>query len=76
VLALAVVSFAADAPANVVGTWTISLSSLSGKPTQTIVIKQDGNKITGTFKGPNQSGTVEGTVEGNNISFQSRPPDP
>ena len=60
---------AADAPANVAGTWKINVSGGAGSAEQTIVLKQDGNKITGTFKGPRQAGPLEGTVEGNNISF-------
>jgi hypothetical protein len=62
-------SKAADAPANVAGTWTFAVSGAAGSATQTIVIQQDGAKITGTFKGPRQSGTIEGTVDGNRISF-------
>lgn len=45
---------AADEPANVAGTWSAE---------QTIFLKQEGAKITGTFKGPRQSGPLEGTVE-------------
>jgi hypothetical protein len=60
---------AADQPANVAGTWKVSVSGGAGSAEQTIVLKQDGNKITGTFKGPRQSGPLEGTVDGKNISF-------
>ena len=60
---------AADDPAKVAGTWKVSVSGGAGSAEQTIILKQDGNKITGTFKGPRQSGPLEGTVEGNNISF-------
>jgi hypothetical protein len=63
------ISRGADAPANVAGTWTFSVSGEAGKAAQTIVIQQDGTKITGTFKGPRQSGTIGGTVDGNKISF-------
>ena len=66
---LAGASRGVDAPANVAGTWTFSVSGEAGKATQTIVIQQDGAKITGTFKGPRQSGTIAGTVDGNNIRF-------
>jgi hypothetical protein len=62
-------SRAVGAPANVAGTWTFSVSGEAGKATQTIVIQQDGAKISGTFKGPRQSGTIAGTVDGNKISF-------
>jgi len=63
------ISTAADEPANVTGAWKISVSGEAGSAEQTIVLKQQGNKITGTFKGPRQSGPLEGTVEGKNISF-------
>ena len=62
-------TLAADDPAKVAGTWKVSVSGGAGSAEQTIILKQDGNKITGTFKGPRQSGPLEGTVEGNNISF-------
>jgi hypothetical protein len=63
------VAYAADSPANVAGTWNVSVSGETGSAQQTIVLKQEGGKITGTFKGPRQSGPLEGTVDGNNISF-------
>jgi hypothetical protein len=59
----------ADTPANVAGVWDVSVSGGAGKASQTIVFKQDGGKITGTFKGPRQSGNIDGTVDGNNIKF-------
>jgi hypothetical protein len=62
-------ALAADDPAKVAATWKVSVSGGAGSAEQTIILKQDGNKITGTFKGPRQSGPLEGTVEGNNISF-------
>jgi len=68
-LAAAFVAAAADAPANVAGTWSVDVSDGSRKTTQTIVLKQDRGAITGTFKGPRQSGTIDGTVDGKNIKF-------
>jgi hypothetical protein len=67
ILAGAVV--AADAPANVAGNWSVDVSGAAGKTSQTIVLKQDGATLTGTFKGPRQSGTIDGTVDGKNIKF-------
>jgi hypothetical protein len=67
-IALAAVVVAAT-PADVSGTWTVSVSGDAGSADQTIMLKQEGGKITGTFKGPRQSGTLEGTVDGNNIKF-------
>jgi hypothetical protein len=68
-LVVAVAAMAADAPANVAGTWSVNVSGAAGKTSQTIVLQQDGAKLTGTFKGPRQSGTIDGTVDGNNVKF-------
>jgi hypothetical protein len=68
-LVVAAVANARPTPANVAGTWTISVSEGGQTADQTIDLKQDGGKITGTFKGPRQQGTLEGTVDGNNIKF-------
>lgn len=61
---------ATAADANVAGPWNIKVSGEAGTADQKINLKQDGNKISGTFKGPRQSGTIEGTVDGNNIKFR------
>lgn len=63
------IALAADEPASVSGTWKITVTGESGRANQTIILKQDGNKITGTFKGPRQSGSLEGSVDGNRITF-------
>jgi hypothetical protein len=60
---------AQDKPANVAGSWTIDVTGGAGAAKQSMTLTQDGGKITGTFKGPRQSGTIDGTVEGNNIKF-------
>jgi len=69
-LFVANVGIAAAADANVAGTWNVKVSGDAGTADQRIDLTQDGNKIGGTFKGPRQSGTIEGTVEGNNIKFR------
>ncbi|HTZ96733.1 MAG TPA: hypothetical protein VMB18_10070 [Terriglobales bacterium] len=61
------VVFAADA--NVAGTWTVLAKNGRRSVTQTLVLQQDGSKVTGTFKGPRQSGTIDGTVSGAAIKF-------
>ena len=63
------VSLASDTSPNVAGTWTVTASSGRRKAKQTLVIRQDGAEITGTFKGPRQSGTLAGSVAGNSIHF-------
>jgi hypothetical protein len=60
---------ATDTPVNVAGTWNVSAKTGRRGANQTIVLQQDGGKITGTFKGPRQSGTIDGTVTGNAITF-------
>jgi hypothetical protein len=66
---LAATGAVADGPAKVAGTWNVAVKGGSGNASQTIVLTQDGGKIGGTFKGPRQSGTIDGTVDGNNIKF-------
>lgn len=64
------VLLAVAADASVAGPWNVKVSGATGTADQKIDLKQDGNKISGTFKGPRQSGTIEGTVDGNNIKFR------
>lgn len=61
------VAFAADA--NVAGTWTVNARNGRRSVTQTMVLQQDGGKVTGTFKGPRQSGTVDGMVSGSVVKL-------
>jgi hypothetical protein len=74
-----VVTIAAQAPppdqgaANVAGKWTIYSKSDDGRTdTKYVELKQDGGTLTGHFKGPNQSGGLEGTVEGKHIVFRTK----
>jgi hypothetical protein len=69
-LLVAGVGISAAADANVAGPWAVKVSGDAGAADQQINLTQDGNKIGGTFKGPRQSGTIEGTVDGNNIKFR------
>ncbi len=69
ILLMCGMALAADTPANVAGTWKVAVTGAAGNAEQTIVFTQDANKISGTFKGPRQSGPLQGTVDGNNISF-------
>jgi len=64
------VPMARAADANVAGAWNVKVSGEAGAADQKINLTQDGNKIGGAFKGPRQSGTIEGTVDGNNIKFR------
>lgn len=60
-------------PANVAGKWTIYSKAADGETaTKYIELKQNGNSITGHFKGPNQSGGLEGTVNEQHIVFRTK----
>jgi hypothetical protein len=59
--------------ANVQGNWTIYSKDWDGRTaTQSVQIKQNGNQLTGHFKGPNQSGGIEGTINGRHIVFRTK----
>lgn len=64
---LATSSMAADA--NVTGEWDMTVESQAGVGTPHFSLKQDGNKVTGTYKGMLGESPVTGTVKGNDISL-------
>lgn len=66
-MTLCVSTFAA--PANVAGQWTVSLElgSIVGHPT--LDLKQDGEKLTGTYRGRYGASPLEGAVKENQIGF-------
>jgi hypothetical protein len=60
-------------PANVEGKWTIYAKDPNGRTsTKYVEIKQEGNKLSGHFKGPNQSGGIEGTINEQHILFRTK----
>lgn len=60
-------------PAHVAGKWTIYAKAADGETsTKYVELKQDGNAITGHFKGPNQSGGLEGTINEQHIVFRTK----
>ena len=62
-----------EPPANVAGKGRIYPTSADGKTaTKYIDLKQDGEKLSGHFKAPNQSGGRAGTVEDNHIGSRLR----
>src|SRR5271166_6937714 len=64
----------ADAPPdNVQGDWTIYSTSLQNGETvvKHVQIAQYGNRITGYFEGPDQSGPIQGDVNGHEIRFNT-----
>jgi hypothetical protein len=59
--------------ADVQGNWAIYSKDWNGRTaTKSVQIKQNGNQLTGHFKGPNQSGGIEGTINGRHIVFRTK----
>ena len=59
---------AADA-ANVNGVWDLSVETPNGTGTPTVTFKQDGENLSGTYKGRRGETALKGTIKGNDIKF-------
>lgn len=76
VLSLPLITRAADAPATqpagATGTWTWSQQGPNGDAEQTLKLKQDGDKLTGTISGFNgeDQDISDGKVQDNTITFK------
>jgi hypothetical protein len=55
--------------ANVAGEWNLTLETPNGTATPSVVFKQDGGTLSGTYKGRMGETPVTGTVTGNDIKF-------
>lgn len=56
--------------ADVSGTWQITVETSQGTGTPTVILKQDGEKLTGTFNSQILGEVaLKGTVKGNAIEF-------
>ena len=58
-------------PAAMAGTWAVSIQYSCGRGEQHFVLKQDGNSVTGDHKGEIYSGTVQGTIHGDQLKLRS-----
>src|SRR5215813_2870458 len=54
---------------NVSGDWTFDVQTEQGSGSPSFTFKQDGEKLTGTYKGTFGEAKLEGTVKGSNIEF-------
>lgn len=60
-------------PVNVTGHWVIEAKNWNGDlDTKTVDLQENGNEITGHFKGPNESGGLEGSLNGHHIVFRTK----
>jgi hypothetical protein len=73
VMALGTTAFADQPPDNVQGNWTIYATNAGNGQTEVkhVQIAQYGNRVTGYFEGPNQSGPIQGEVNGHHIRFDT-----
>ncbi|MGB7434755.1 MAG: DUF3300 domain-containing protein [Candidatus Acidiferrum sp.] len=69
-----IAAVAQEAPANIEGNWTIYSANIENGFTvvKHLQIAQFGNKLSGFFEGPNQSGPIEGTINGNQLQFKTK----
>jgi D-glucosaminate-6-phosphate ammonia-lyase len=54
---------------DVTGEWKLTVESPNGTGTPTVTFKQDGETLTGTYKGRFGEAPLKGTVKGNDIKF-------
>lgn len=60
-------------PANVAGKWTLYCKDPNGSTSaKYLELQQKGSVISGHFKGPNQSGGVEGTVDEQHLVVRTK----
>ena len=57
------------AQSNVSGSWELNINGPQGPITATANLKQDGEKVTGTFSGPQGDVETSGTMKGNTLSL-------
>jgi hypothetical protein len=55
--------------ANVSGNWKLSFETQNGAANPSVVLKQEGEKLTGTYKGRFGESPLEGAVKGKEIKF-------
>ena len=58
-------------PANVAGEWAITIDFISGAGNHTAIISQDGEKLSGDYKGQFLESELSGTIEVNKIDFSA-----
>jgi hypothetical protein len=69
-LAIAVPALAQDA--QVAGVWTVTLETPQGTSNPTLTLKQDAQKLTGTYAGRMGEIPIEGTIKDKAISFSAK----
>jgi hypothetical protein len=71
ICALALAPVQTDKPADVAGAWAITVETGQGSATPSVTLKQDGEKLTGTYSSQLfGEQPVTGSIKGNAITFQ------
>jgi hypothetical protein len=68
IVALAMSTAVASA-ADVTGTWKMAVETPAGTGEPTFMLKQEGETVTGTYKGPLGEAPVTGTMRGNELTM-------
>ena len=55
--------------ADVTGTWMMTVETANGTGNPTFTLKQDGEKVTGNYKGQLGEAPVSGTIKGNELAI-------
>ena len=69
VVVLSIAATCIAGQSDVSGTWKVTVESQAGTGNPTVVLKQDGEQLTGTYKGQLGEAPLKGTIKGNDISF-------
>jgi hypothetical protein len=74
VLSVSGLASAQQLPADARGDWTIYSKNIDNNEvvTKHVQIHQNGSQFSGRFEGPNQSGGIQGSVNGNHIEFSTK----
>jgi len=65
----------AFAAATITGTWNVKLDYQGQGGNATLVLRQDGDKLTGDYSGPRGDAEVTGTIDGRKIELELDTPD-
>jgi hypothetical protein len=63
------VSTAVASAADVAGTWKMAVETPAGTGEPSFILKQEGETVTGTYKGPLGEAPVTGTIKGNELTL-------
>ncbi len=66
---IALLSSSSAYAADVGGTWNLKVETQAGTGTPTLVLVQDGEKLTGTYTGRMGKSPITGTIKGNALEF-------